>query len=120
MRTGIDIVEIDRIKTDDIFLSKIASAQEIAYIRTYKTEQNQKESTAGLWAVKEAVFKALGLGKNSTITFKNVELCHEESGRPFVRLNGIAIETFQKLGLSQVEVSISHTKTNAVAIVVMK
>ena len=119
MRTGIDIVEIERVRIDEQFLSKIAQKEEIEYIFSYKTEQNRRESAAGLWAVKEAVFKALGLGKNSTVTFKNVELCHEESGRPFVKLNGIALETFKKLGLSQVEVSISHTKTTAVAVATM-
>ena len=120
MRTGIDIIEVERIKTNDLFLSKIANDEEIAYIRTYKTEQNQKETIAGLWAVKEAVFKALGLGKDSTVTFKNIELCHEKSGRPYVKLNGIAKETFEKLGLSEIEVSISHIKTIAVAVVVVK
>lgn len=119
MRTGIDIIEVERISLEDKFLLKIANENEIAYIRTYGVLQNQKESIAGLWAVKEAIFKALGLGKNSGVGFKNIELCHEKNGRPFVKLNGIALETFEKQKLKEIDVSISHTKTTAIAVVVM-
>ncbi len=120
MRTGIDIIEVERISLDEKFLKKIANECEIAYIETYKDPQAKKETIAGLWAVKEATFKALGLGKNSGVAFKNIELFHEESGRPFVKLNGVALEAFENLNLSEFEVSISHSKSNAIAIVVMK
>jgi len=118
MRTGIDIVEIERISLDDKFLSKIANEREIEYIKTYKTEQSQKESIAGLWAVKEAVFKLLGLGKNSGVAFKDIELLHEANGRPYVKLINIAEKTFINLGLKEIEISISHTKNNAVAVAI--
>ena len=118
MRTGVDIIEIERITLEDKFLSKIANEKEISYVKTYKTEQNQKESVAGLWAVKEAVFKLLGLGKNSGVSFKDVELCHSENGRPFVKLFGIALKEFEKLDLNQIDVSISHTKLTAIAFAV--
>ena len=120
MRVGIDIVEVDRIKLSDKFLEKIAGEEEIAYIRTYKTEHSQKESCAGLWAVKEAVFKLLGLGRESGVAFKNVVLCHEENARPYVKLNGLALETFEALGLKEIEVSISHTENYAAAVAVAR
>lgn len=118
MRTGIDIVEIERILLDDKFISKIANEKEIEYLKTYKDLQARRESLAGLWAVKEAVFKLLGLGKNSGVAFKDIELCHEESGRPFVLLSNVALEAFKKLKLSCIEVSVSHTKNTAVAVAV--
>ncbi len=118
MRTGIDIIEVDRISLDDKFLAKIANEREIEYIETYKTEQSQKESVAGLWAVKEAVFKMLGLGKDSGVAFKDIELLHEENSRPYVKLSNIAQKTFEELGLKEIEISISHTKNNAIAVAV--
>ncbi len=118
MRTGIDIVKIERISLDEKFISKIANEREIEYLKTYKTEKSQRESLAGLWAVKEAVFKLLGLGKTSGVVFKDIELCHEESGRPYVILSNIAQETFKNLKLSSIEISISHTDKNAVAVAV--
>jgi len=120
MRTGIDIIQIDRISLDAKFISKIANEKEIEYLNSYKKDQSRKESLAGLWAVKEASFKALGLGKDSGVVFKNVELYHEESGRPYIKLNGIALEKFIELKLKQIEVSISHSEKNAIAIVIMK
>ena len=118
MRTGIDIVQTERISLEEKFLKKIANEDEIAYVRGYRDEDLQKQSFAGLWAVKEAVFKLLGLGKDSTVAFKNVVLFHEESGRPYVELNGIALRTFKELKLKQIEVSISHEKGNVVAVAV--
>lgn len=118
MRTGIDIVQTERIFLDDKFLQRIANEGEIAYAKGYKDEKLQRQSFAGLWATKEAVFKLLGLGKDSSVTFKNVVLFHEESGRPFVELNGIALKTFKELNLTQIEVSISHEKGYVVAVAV--
>ena len=118
MRTGIDIVQTERIFLDDKFLKKIANDEEIAYAREYHDEKLQRQSFAGIWAVKEAVFKLLGLGKESGVAFSNVVLFHEESGRPYVELNGIALKTFHELELSQIEVSISHEKGYVVAVAV--
>ena len=72
MRTGIDIIEVERIKTNDLFLSKIANDEEIAYIRTYKTEQNQKETIAGLWAVKKLFSKLWDLGRTARLHSKTL------------------------------------------------
>ena len=115
MRTGIDIIETSRISLDEKFMNKIANKAEIEYVKTYKTEEGQIQSLSGLWAVKEAVMKLLELGKDSCVTFKNIELCHEKSGKPFVKLSGVALESFKKLKLKEIEVSISHIKDLAIA-----
>ena len=120
MRTGIDIIKISRIKLSEAFISKVATDKEIEYLNTYKSESAKKESLAGLWAVKEAIFKLLGLGKDSKVAFKNIEISHDQSGRPFASLNGVAFETFLKLNLSEIDVSISHEDDYAVAIAVAK
>ena len=120
MRTGIDIIKISRIKLSDSFLSKIASDKEIEYLNTYTNEQAKIESLAGIWAVKEAIFKLLGLGNGSGVAFKNIEISHDKSGRPFANLNGVALEAFKKLNLSEIDVSISHEDEYAVAVAVAK
>ena len=115
MRTGIDVIETERISLDEKFMNKIANKEEIEYVRTYKTFESQVQSLAGLWAVKEAVMKLLDLGQNSGVGFKNIELCHKESGKPYIKLNGIALERFKNLNLKEIEVSISHIKALAIA-----
>lgn len=118
MRVGIDLVEIKRIKLTEKFLEKIANEKEIEYLSKYNFEKNKLQSVAGMWAVKEAVFKCLGLGEKSKVTFKNVELFHEENGKPFVKLNGVALQEFNNLNLKQIDVSISHTDDYATAIAI--
>jgi phosphopantetheine--protein transferase-like protein len=93
---------------------------EIEYINTYKNDELRRQSCAGLWAVKEAVFKMLELGRYSGVSFKNVELYHNQNGKPYVKLNGVALDKFKQLELTEIEVSISHTSDYAVANVVAR
>ena len=117
---GIDVIEIDRVDTSDKFLEKIAYADEIEYIKKSSCQELQKQRIASLWCVKEAVMKALGLGKDSGVVFKDIKLCHEKSGKPYVELYGKAKEAFAKVGEnSKIEVSTSHSKTIATAIAII-
>jgi len=118
MRTGVDIVELSRIKLDKTFISKVANKEEIEYIQTYKTLQGQKESLGGLWAVKEAVMKMLELGKNSGVSFKNILILHKENGKPYVKLSGVALKAYKQLNFKECDISISHEKDYAVAFAV--
>ncbi len=114
---GIDIIELDRVDTSECFLSKIAYEDEIAYIKKTMCEQVQHERIASLFCVKEAVMKALGLGKKSGVVFKDIKLCHEESGKPYVELFGRAKEEYDlNFAGKSINVSISHSKTIATAI----
>ena len=118
MRVGIDVIEIEKVSSDEKFLKKIALKGEIEYINSFKCEKGRREKIAALWCVKEAVFKCLGLGKDSKVTTKHVELCHEENGRPFVILSGVAKKAFTELGLKEIEISLSHSDTIATAIAI--
>ena len=115
---GIDIAEVKRFDlNDEAFLKRIAFDEEIECIRKSKCADMQLVRLASLWAVKEAVMKALGLGKNSGVSFKDIKLCHEESGKPYVELFGVAKQEFDISHYGKnIEVSISHTKENAVAV----
>ncbi len=102
---GFDLQEVERIKNPEKLLEKIALESEIAYIKGYKCNFSMR--VASLWAVKEAVFKALGL-REGEISYKEIELCHQPSGAPFVVLHGKAKAHFEKSGFKSIEVSISH------------
>ena len=109
---GLDLEHISRIKNEEKLLEKIATFKEKSYIQGFK---NKKEKVATLWAVKEATFKALDI-KAGEISYKEIELCHHENGKPFLICHGKAKEF---LGERKIEVSLSHTKDIVGAVVII-
>lgn len=106
---GFDLQEVERLRgVEDALLKKIALESEINYIRKFKSDFTMK--VASLWSAKEAVFKALDLSEGE-ISYKEIELCHKESGRPFVKLYGKAKERFENLQATSIDISISHQKS---------
>jgi len=62
----------------------------------------------------------LDMGTKSGVVFKDIQLCHKESGKPFVILHGKAFDKFNNCFQGkQIEVSISHTKNYATAIAII-
>lgn len=117
---GIDLIENERIDKSDKFLQRIAHESEIHYISKTSNECLRTQKIGALFCVKEAVMKALGLGEKSGVVFKDIELSHDESGKPTVTLYGVAKERFEKdYKGKNIEVSISHTKTYSTAICVI-
>lgn len=65
--------------------------------------------------------KALEMGANSGVVFKDVELTHNQSGKPEIILHGKAKEKFENVFKNKkIEVSISHTQTMATAIAIIQ
>ncbi len=114
---GFDLQEVKEIKNPQKLLDKIALESEVAYIKNYKC--NFEERVASLWTVKEAVFKALDISEGE-ISYKEIELCHKESGAPFVKLYGKAKSRFESLNAKEIEISISHQKNVVGCVVVLK
>jgi len=119
--TGIDIVEISRIKNaakkwQKNFLSKIFTDKELEY-------SNEKTSSyqhlAARFAAKEAVLKALGSGLTSRMEWRDIEVWNEKSGKPNVRLTGEVERVSQSRGVKNIIISMSHTRTYAVASVIL-
>ena len=118
-KTGIDIIEIDRIKesienTDGKFCERVYTEKEIEYCESKKGQKYQHY--AGRFAAKEAVFKAMSssLRNKYDIGWKDIEILNDENGRPYVNL--INIDTIK---LENIDISISHCKKYAVANVVI-
>ena len=66
------------------------------------------------FAAKEAVLKALGTGF-SGMHFTDVEVLRDPKGRPQPRLAGRAAEIAAEMGVTEIMLSLSYTRDNAVA-----
>ena len=116
LRTGIDIIEIAR-------LEAIQPAIKQRFLQRVYTELELQEvghstaSLAGRFAAKEAVSKALGCGIG-TVRWQDIEIRRGADGEPLLHLYGEAQALAQKLGLTTWSISISHTQTTAVAMIV--
>ncbi len=114
--TGIDIIERARIKKaiarwGEAFLHRVYTDSEL---RLYGKSPS---SLAARFAGKEAVMKALGTGVKG-ISWKEIEILAEPSGKPWVRLTGKAQVKATGLGLTNLAISLSHSREYAVAFVV--
>ncbi len=116
LATGVDLLEIERLRGaiethGDKFLHRIFTVQEL------DANQNKIESLAGRFAAKEAVAKALGCGIGD-VAWKEIEILRAESGAPQLVLHGAAERLAHEQGLANWSLSISHSQSHAVAMVV--
>src|SRR5215203_5876565 len=73
------------------------------------------ERLAGRFAAKEAVLKALGTGFGDGVGFADVVIHRAVGAAPQVRLTGGAARAAAEKGISAWQLSISHTRTMAIA-----
>ena len=86
-----------------------------AELRYCEGKRRRYEHLAARFAAKEAVLKALGTGVTQRMRFTDVEVVNERSGRPRVHLRGGVASFAERHGLSQLDVSLSHTEGMALA-----
>ena len=114
---GIDLVDFPRIEEmvarhDKRFLDRVFTAAEQAYA---EANRNGVEKLAGRFAAKEAVLKLLGTGWRGKIAWTDIEVVNTATGQPEVRLSGEVKKIADKLGITQISVSITHTANFAIA-----
>lgn|SRR5487761_1320016 len=119
---GIDMIEIARIEETisrfgERFLHRIYLPGEIRYCLR---KHNSAESFAARFAAKEAAAKALGTGIQSGVGWQEIEVVREPSGRPCLRLHGRAASIASSLGANHFLVSLTHTRTHAMAQVLLQ
>lgn len=119
IRTGTDIIEINRVKesiedTEGRFCERIYTKKEIEYCESKKMQKYQHY--AARFAAKEAVFKAISANMNNKydISWRDIEILNDKNGRPFVKIS----DEFT-LGVTDIDISLSHCKEYAVANVVI-
>ncbi len=120
--SGIDLVEIDRIQHSldrygSRFLDRIYTEAEQAYCLH---KRKAAESLAARFAAKEAGAKALGTGISYGVTWVEIEVVREASGRPTLRFHGRAAAMAARLGARHAALSITHTGDLAMASVVLE
>ncbi len=113
---GVDIIEIDRIQRvlndfGERFLTKVYTERERERYRHRISE------LAARFAAKEATSKALGTGIRG-IRWKEMEILPNRRGKPVLILHGEAAARAQQLGLTDFSVSLTHSRTEAMAFVV--
>lgn len=114
---GTDIVEIERIRRmierhGDQFVRRCFTALEIEYASRHR---DSAVRYAGRWAAKEAVVKVLGTGFIQGITFHDVEVVSLHTGKPTVRLSGQAGSIAEGLAITEIKLTISHSREYATA-----
>jgi holo-[acyl-carrier protein] synthase len=124
--SGIDLIEINRIEKalerhGERFLKKIFSKTELERLVKFKERKvNPRLIAAELaarFAAKEACSKALGTGIGP-VSWIEMEILNEPSGKPVLRLSGKAAQIAGFLGYTSWSVSLTHSNEMAGAVVV--
>ncbi|GKX31661.1 holo-[acyl-carrier-protein] synthase [Vallitalea longa] len=111
---GNDIIEISRIEKaiqNERFLEKYFTLNEN---RLFEDRNLRPETIAGNFATKEAVSKVLGTGFVD-FSLADIEVLRDDMGKPYVILYNNARSLAEKLNISRIHVSISHSKEYVIA-----
>lgn len=118
--TGIDIVEIERIRglvrgARNTFVKRWFSDEEIAYC-----EQTADPSLhyAVRIAAKEATVKALGIEWDGPICWRDISVSRAVSDSPTIVVTGFASHAMRRREIATLHVSLSQTSRYAVASVI--
>lgn len=114
IRAGTDIVEVNRIRKiidsyGNKFLSRIFTKAEINYCNSHS---DPAIHFAGKFSAKESIKKALSKEFIiSTLKFNQLSILNDDNGRPF-----LDTKLFPN---SNLDISISHTKTHAISVAIL-
>jgi holo-[acyl-carrier protein] synthase len=119
---GLDIAEVDRIEAaigrrGAAFLERLYTPGEVAYCESHK---DKFERYAARFAAKEAAMKALGTGWSRGVRWRDIEVAREPSGKPTLRLEGVAQQIAQRMGVKAISLSITHSGNLALAQVIFE
>lgn len=118
--TGVDIVEVERIKEamqQHSFAQKIFSEAEQKYCEARKSQKYA--SYAARFAGKEAFVKALGTGFRGG-TFAEISIENDSLGCPFITVSGFYQKLIEDKKITNISISLSHTKKYAMAQVIVE
>jgi holo-[acyl-carrier protein] synthase len=110
----VDLCEIARmeraIARHPTFRDRVFTPEEIAYC---DSKARPAESYAGRFSAREATIKALGGYRGRR--WQDISVTRHPSGAPAIRLDGNAKRRADALGVTQVLITFTHERANAVA-----
>ena len=114
--TGVDLIEIGRFlqavdRHGERLLHRVFTAEELAQVG------ENLSSLAARFAAKEAVAKALATGIGP-VAWHEIEILRGPAREPLLKLHGNAQALADELGLQVWSLSLSHSASAAVAVVV--
>lgn len=119
---GLDIEEIGRVeqvltRRGGAILKRLYTAREVAYCESHK---KKFERYAARFAAKEATMKALGTGWRRGVRWRDIEVVNAPSGKPTLRLEGVARQIADALRVKNISLTITHSGNLAVAEVIFE
>jgi holo-[acyl-carrier protein] synthase len=119
-RVGVDLVEVEafatRFEGREAALAEVFTDAELTYCRT---RREPWPHLAARFAAKEAVLKALGTGLAGAMRWRDIEIGRDPAGAPCLLVAGATSEVLSRSRLRPAGVSLSHTRTTAIAVVVL-
>lgn len=111
MEIGIDIEKNERFKNvSENLIKRAFTASEIEYAKKFV---NSHEQFCAFWCVKEACVKAFS---NLKLPYQEIEILATKEGRPYIKKNETIKNELTKLGLTDIKISISHSKDYSTAV----
>jgi len=125
---GTDLCDMRRIgraieRSGERFLQRGFTPAEIAYAETRKGD-GRLGIYAKRWAAKEACVKALGCGFRDGLALVDIEVRHDELGKPELHLAGMAAERLAAMAMpgerADIQLSLSDEPPYALAYVIVQ
>jgi holo-[acyl-carrier protein] synthase len=115
---GVDLITISRMReiletSGRVFIEKVFTPREK---QRAETHPDRVAYLAMTFAAKEAIFKTFGIGWETGVQFKEIEIQDGEHGEPLPVLTGRFAELAAERGVSRVLLSLSYDGDYAVAV----
>jgi holo-[acyl-carrier protein] synthase len=118
---GTDIIEVERIRKHIEagfgFREKVFTTKEIDYC---EGKVNKAQNYAARFSAKEAFLKAVGTGMRQGLSFTDVEVVNNDLGKPEMHLYGQALELIKRMGVTNLQISMTHLRDWVNAIVILE
>jgi holo-[acyl-carrier protein] synthase len=118
---GTDIIEVERIRKHIEagfgFREKVFTQKEIAYC---ESKTNKAQNYAARFSAKEAFLKAVGTGLRHGLSFTDIEVINDELGKPEMILHNQAEELITKMGVTNIQISMTHLRDWVNAMVLLE
>ena len=118
---GCDLADVERIEKAIMrkgFKERVFTQEEIAYCTG--SHGDKAQSYAARFAAKEAFLKAIGTDLRGSGQLTEISVTNDELGKPELKVTGYYAAYAEKLGVKKIHLTLSHTSTTAMAVVVLE